>query len=292
MKNIVVCGDAILDKYIYGSIERQSPEDNSVPVLDISKTEIRLGGCLNAAANIKALSKDDTSVHVSTIVSEYTWMLLPTRKISKAYCHILKDYNAPSPFEIIKERIINEKTNKQIVRIDNRKMFRATDVHKYEKCFGYDIPFCDVIVISDYNKGIISSNTLETIAKHSDKPIFVDSKKTDLTIFPKNCIFKVNAKEFSQLKNWNSLATLIVTKGEDGCELYREGQLINSFSAKKVINADVTGAGDTFLAGLVVKYLETKSLEEAIEFANKVAAISVTFFGTAVITRKMVEEEI
>ena len=289
MKNIVVCGDAIIDKYIWGSVNRMSPEDDTVAVLDVSRSEVRLGGCLNTACNIKSLSGQDTAVLVSSIISEYTWLQFPSKKITKGYCHLLPNHKEPSPNEIIKERIVNEKTRKQLVRIDNRRQFSAADVHQYEKCFGYDFPFYDAIVVSDYEKGTINSNTLEKLKKYTEKPIFVDSKKHLLTSFPSNCIFKVNNKEFGLLKDWQELNTLIVTKGPGGCDLYQKGKLICCYPTQKIDSVDVTGAGDVFLAGLVAKYVEKNDLDESIKFANLAAAISVTFFGTATITREMVE---
>ena len=105
---ILVIGDAILDKYIWGAIRRQSPEDATVPVVDFVDQEYRLGGCLNVAANVKSLSKRGVEVFVSSIMSDYTGNLLKEKKIS--YDEIVlktKEEKKPHERELIKTRIVN-----------------------------------------------------------------------------------------------------------------------------------------------------------------------------------------
>ena len=176
--------------------------------------------------------------------------------------------------KITKTRYIDEKSNQQILRLDVEEEVEELDYELNDESY-------DALVISDYNKGFITQEKLFELVDWFDGPVFVDTKKTTI---PGNAYVKVNDIEQKKLTNYNS-DTLIITKGGEGTEY--KGKL---YPAEKVKVFDVVGAGDTFLAALTYGYLKYGSIEEAIPFANKAAAIAVSHTGTYVLTKEDVNE--
>lgn len=174
--------------------------------------------------------------------------------------------------EILKTRYVDEKSNQQILRVDSESEVEPF-TGKIDKAY-------DVIVISDYDKGFLTKETLFDIVLTAKCPVFIDSKKTELPKY--NCIIKLNEPEYQKLESDNH--NLIVTRGGEGAEF--AGQI---FPAEKVKVYDVVGAGDTFLAALVYFYLLHGRIEEAIPHANKAAGIAVQNIGTYVLTKEDVD---
>jgi len=170
----------------------------------------------------------------------------------------------------IKTRYVDKITGYQLLRVDTKLKKELSEIEIT------NLSDYDAVVIVDYNKGFITKQVIKKIIKHP--LVFVDSKKTDLRMF-KNAIIKVNKKESTNITNINKYAKLIITLGEDGA-LWNN----NLFPVSKVPIRDLTGAGDTFLAALCIKYLETKNIPESIKWANTAASIAVTKPGTAVVT--------
>ena len=169
-----------------------------------------------------------------------------------------------------KKRLIDLKSKQHLLRIDED----ATCTPIPPKFLSEDdLASYDAVVISDYNKGTVDYPFIEWIRKSFKGPIFVDTKKHDLGAFER-CFVKVNAHEYSLAKTLPSPKWLIVTRGENGAE--HDGAL---YLPRIVDIADVCGAGDTFIAALTYKYLESKSIERAIDFANKAASITVQHVG-------------
>ncbi len=285
---ILVIGDAILDRYIWGCIKRQSPEDAAIPVVDFVDEEYRLGGSLNVAANIRSLSKRTFQVFVSSIISDYTASILKDKKIS--YDDIVlktKEEKNPHVRELIKTRIVNSINAKQIIRLDNREKFSDADIQRYKnKCYYSNFIEFDAIVVSDYDKGLIDDSVIKRLEK-VECPVFVDTKKKNLSLWKniKNCYVKINSKEFSESSLASELENLIVTNGDQGSSYYKNGLLDSFYKTNEVIEADVVGAGDVYLSAFVVGFLENKDIPECLKFANKVAAVSVTKFGTCEVSR-------
>ena len=175
-------------------------------------------------------------------------------------CNVYAVYGETST----KTRLIDTRSKQQIVRIDN-------DVHSSSAVITYKLDNYDAIVISDYNKGTVSYELIESLRKDYRGPIFVDTKKTDLARL-EGCIVKINSLEFSQIKT--KCSNMIVTLGPDGAEC--NGQ---QFSAPRVEVSDVCGAGDTFLSALAYCYVNTASIEQAIRFAITASAVTVQHLG-------------
>ena len=230
---ILLIGDDCLDVYQYGTVDRINPEA-PVPIFKFSHEEQRLGMAGNVLNNLEALGCEVDYLHSDTS---------------------------------IKTRLIDIRSKQHIVRIDNDKECTPVTTRLiFEKEF-------DAIVISDYNKGTVSYELIEELTNTYTCPIFIDTKKTDLSRF-KGCIIKINFLEFKLLVGKPTLSELIVTCGDKGVvwnEVWVDGI--------KVEVADVCGAGDTFLAALVYKYLHNYNMLESIKFANKASSITVQHFG-------------
>lgn len=240
---VLLIGDSCEDEYIYGKCERLSPEA-PVPVMKFSRTEVKSGMAGNVCLNLQSFD-----MHITFLTN--------TEKI-------------------VKTRMIDEKSNQQLLRVDVEESVKPLLLPVSTDSF-------DAVVISDYNKGYITSQKLFEIVDMCNVPIFIDSKKTFLPN-KSNCYVKINDLEYSKLDSDCHIDNLIVTKGSEGC-LYNN----TLYSAEKVKVYDVAGAGDTFLAALVHGYLRYEDIEKAILLANKAAAVAVQNQGTYVLTEEDVK---
>jgi bifunctional ADP-heptose synthase (sugar kinase/adenylyltransferase) len=172
--------------------------------------------------------------------------------------------------KITKTRYIDERSKQHLLRVDDE-----PDIVPWSGRIATNINSYDAVVISDYNKGFLTYEHIVNIRKEFTGPIFIDTKKTDLARF-EGCFIKINALEYSQAKSFPEgvPSGLIVTMGNRGA---RYNDTIYPSASVEVV--DVCGAGDTFLASLVYEYLNTRSVEMAIKFANKASAVTITHTG-------------
>ena len=254
---ILVIGDKCTDIYLFGTCDRISPEA-PVPIIDI-KSEIKKPGmAFNVAKNVESLGAD------VCVFSN-------------------KEY-------IEKKRVIEDRFNHQLLRMDiEPSVIPATflDTKSPNNYSGPDIHQFDGFIISDYNKGFITySNIPEilTFLKLTKKPIFVDSKKEDLSLF-EGCIIKINEKEHKNIKKLPEEHELVVTLGKKGARWRDE-----LFPPVPTSVFDVCGAGDTFIAAMAIKYLSCSDMRESIRFANKCASIAVKHVGAYSVSEKDLNE--
>ena len=174
---------------------------------------------------------------------------------------------------IIKTRYIDEKSNQHILRVDDEGVCDPIE---------YELPEdeYDALVISDYDKGFLTEKKIQELVDWFDGPVFIDSKKTKLP--KKDCYLKINEVESKLLKGYKNL---IVTKGAGGADYNKV-----NYPGEKTKIVDVVGAGDTFLSALVYFYLLCGTIEKAIPYANRAAAIAVQNFGTYVLTENDVKD--
>jgi D-beta-D-heptose 7-phosphate kinase/D-beta-D-heptose 1-phosphate adenosyltransferase len=238
---ILLIGDSCTDEYVYGVCERLNPEA-PVPILKFNKKETKRGMAWNVRENLMSF---DIEVYILT--------------------------NKES---ITKTRYIDERYNQQFLRVDEEPLLEPMEYELPEDKF-------DALVISDYDKGFLTTEKIFELVEWFDGPVFIDSKKTKLP--KKDCFVKINDLEYSKLTK--PAKNLIITRGSKGAE-YR-GKL---YPGEKVDVFDAVGAGDTFLSALVYFYLKCGRIEEAIPYANKAAAIAVSNFGTHILTKEDVNE--
>lgn len=245
---VLIVGDACKDVYVYGSCTRLAPEA-PVPVFVQSHSKSNGGMALNVYNNIKALGME---------------------------CDILSNKK-----EIEKVRYVDSSTNHLFIRIDSDE----GDIDRIDKkCLTkeYLLQY-DAVVISDYNKGFLLKEDIEKICYYHPLT-FMDTKKR-LGRWSEDCKWiKINYPEFELTKDaikdrmYLYEDSLIVTMGSDGCK-YKD----KTYPVNKVEIKDLSGAGDTFLSGLVVKYLQTKDIDQALNFANQCATIVVQQKGVNVV---------
>ena len=230
--NILLLGDSCRDIYQFGTVDRMSPEA-PVPVFVPSYREERDGMASNVFKNLEALGCD-----VNYLFGETS----------------------------VKTRLIDSRSRQQILRIDD-------DVESEPMTFETAIPpGYDAIVISDYNKGLITYELVEELRREFSGPIFVDTKKQDLARF-EGCIVKINQVEHAARSS--DCTNMIVTQGKQGA-LYNN----KMYPAEAIDVIDVCGAGDTFLAALAYEYLNTDgNMEAAVEFAIRASAVTVQHIG-------------
>lgn len=235
--DILLIGDSCIDEYYYGSCDRLNPEA-PVPVLNVIRHESKLGMAANVKDNLESFG-----CNVNFISGD---------KVS------------------VKKRYIDERSKQHIVRVDEDRISDAVDLSKY--IFNQ----YNAIVISDYNKGAVSYDTITELRAKFNGPIFIDSKKPDLAKF-EGCFVKIN--ELEHKSKISRCSNLIVTMGNRGA-LYKNVL----YPCAKTEVVDVCGAGDTFLAALVAAYLRTLDMKAAINFANRAAAISIGHHGVYSLT--------
>ena len=254
---VLLIGDSCTDVYVYGDVKRLNPEA-PVPILEPKRQDTTRGMAWNVYNNLTAFG--------------------------------LSVFMLTNEEEITKTRYIDEKSNQQILRVDDEPEIKPlpyeppfiTDRSAYHKPPHVVPPkdWYDIMVISDYDKGYITQDKLFELVDWFEGPIIIDSKKTKL---PDECYIKVNDIEYEKLHTKSN--HVIITRGGKGTEY--QGKL---YPAEKVNVFDVVGAGDTFLAALTYGYLKYSSMEEAIPFANKAAAIAVSHTGTYVLTKEDIDE--
>lgn len=254
MSKVLVIGDSCLDIFEYGDCKRICPEA-PVPVLIPTNKKENGGMAANVYENLKALGVN---------------------------CDIITNKVKP-----VKIRYIDEVSNHMIIRVDRNDTIEELNM---AELLAVELLKYDAIVISDYNKGFLTEEHIKYLSTH---PItFMDSKKL-LGLWASNIKFiKINEKEYqtsSLFLGWNYKNHLIVTQGKDGANYLTFKEHIKFPIRNEHPVRDLTGAGDTFLAGLVANYIETNDIKQAIDFANRCAAWAVTQKGVAVVSKNKLE---
>ncbi|AXX91767.1 bifunctional heptose 7-phosphate kinase/heptose 1-phosphate adenyltransferase [Malaciobacter molluscorum LMG 25693] len=303
--NILVIGDLMIDHYLWGSCDRISPEA-PVQIIDVKKETTVLGGAGNVINNLLSLGSD---VGVISVVGD--------DEVAKELKSMLDKHGAKSFLIEQKGRKTSKKSrimasHSQVVRYDHEsKNSISFDSEKkiFEK-FQELINRYDIILFSDYGKGVITKDLSKKIidyAKKYDKKVIVDPKGEDYSKYSGAYFLTPNKKEAQiaskveieneeklkealiKLKTIASLDYSIITLSEQGIALLKDDEVIlRPTVAREVF--DVTGAGDTVLASLGFALSLGKDLVEAIEFANLAAGVVVGKLGSATVTLDEIEE--
>lgn len=243
MKDVLVIGDSCRDIFVYCDTNRLCP-DVPVPVLNIIEQTENFGMAKNVQRNI--LAKLDSC----DIITNSNWL------------------------HITKTRYVHEKTNHTFFRVDTPHDIKPIDLST--------INYQDykVIVISDYDKGFLSTSDIEIICNNHDC-VFIDTKKVLGRWADKAKFIKINNYEYQRSKNYITSEIqdkIIQTMGGDGC-LFQSKQ----YKVKEAEVKDSTGAGDSFLAALVVSYVKTNDIYKSIKYANDCASEVVKHRGVTLI---------
>ncbi len=303
---MLVIGDMMIDHYIYGNCNRISPEA-PVQVVEVQKEEYTLGGAGNVLKNLIAF---DCKVSVISITGadEHGQMVLEQLNgCGVSTTGIIQD---PSRCTTVKSRVLA--SNHHLIRLDRENQSNITaDLEKELLKFLQDeIDQFDIVLISDYNKGLLTPAFLKEIfriCREKGIKTLVDPKGTDFSKYEGVNVIKPNKKEAALatgiaikdreslqeacaiLKELTGCDQVIITLSEEGIAYYTENKL-SLIPTKALGVIDVTGAGDTVLAALGVSLASNKSLQEACEFANHAAAIVVSKVGSAVASFEEIDQ--
>ena len=298
-RKIFCLGDIMLDNYIIGNTNRISPE-GPIPVLDIVKEVKMLGGVGNVVRNLSTLA---TETHLVSLLGNDLMSNEVEKKLNIINVNkdLVRDSNRPT---ITKSRYISN--NQQILRVDKEKT-DFIDKKIENKIFNYSkkrILKTDVVIISDYNKGLITKNLLKRIvsfANKNKKPIIIDPKSTDFDKYKGATIVTPNIKELELVakKKLNSdkeiiniskklifkfnFKHLLITMGKSGMMLIsKNNKNVIKFDAEAKEVFDVSGAGDTVASFIAAGIGSSLKIEEVIKIANIAAGVVVGKTGTSV----------
>jgi len=288
--SVLVIGDTMLDEDIICRSIRLSPEA-PVPVLEPIKYNTFLGGAANVAANIRAMCND-----------VYLTGSIGADSDADTIMKHLNDYDIIDCLSKTNSVTLKKQRYKvdqhQVIRIDNDHLVKNISSEDILKNIKNVIDNIDVIVLSDYQKGTFGNiQSLIQMFNSVDIKIFVDPKSPDFSIYSGAFVITPNKNEYIQATGLinptlekmveeaqhmiceYNIQHFIITLGGEGCLHVSQNEWAH-YTGSAVSVYDVTGAGDTFIAGLVSKYVRTGSLD--MEFANTIASKAVQFSGTFV----------
>jgi D-beta-D-heptose 7-phosphate kinase/D-beta-D-heptose 1-phosphate adenosyltransferase len=297
-QTVLVIGDVMIDKFIWGKVSRISPEA-PVPVVEVAKETEVLGGAANVASNITSLGAK--SFIISAIGNDYNGKLLTNLFAEKKINTNFLVYENKRP-TITKTRVIA--ASQQLIRVDReiKGHFSHLTENEIIKNITDILPKTNAVIISDYGKGAVSPNILKKIISLAEKckiPVTVDPKieyfkkyrkVTTITPNTKEAIEGMNAKNIKTddalaklgrkiLKTLRSKSVLI-TRSEKGMMLIENDKITNIPTRAKEVY-DVTGAGDTVISAMTLALSAKADLVSAAEIANFAAGIVVAKLGTA-----------
>ena len=296
---ILVVGDLMIDHYLWGSSERISPEA-PVQVVNVDSESTVLGGAGNVINNLNALG---AVVDVISVIGEC--------ETSKELKDLLCDIKIETQYLITqKNRVTSKKSRiiaaqQQVVRYDRESTSEINNKSQVAilKVFKKIVNNYDVILLSDYGKGVLTfelTQSLISIANKNKKKLLVDPKGLDYSKYKGAYLLTPNKKEASEatniiikdneslaqsiriLKDQIDLTVSLITLSEKGVAIFDNELRIHPTVAREVF--DVTGAGDTILASLGFALSCNKDIDEAIKFANLASGVVVGKIGSATAT--------
>lgn len=293
---VLVVGDVILDRYIFGSTTRISPEA-PVPVVRVERTEERPGGAANVALNIRSLG---VGVQLTGITGEDAAAELLARELSAAEvnCRFIRQNRFPT---VTKLRVISQ--HQQLLRLDYEEEPIVVDTEGLYAQYLSWLSSADCVVLSDYAKGsLVRVAEFISAARHRSVPVLVDPKGREFSRYRGATVLTPNLREFEEVVGTCPAQKEIVAKGEELCRTLGLSALLvtQGEQGMTVIDADrgntrhlpaqaqevydVTGAGDTVIAALAAALVSGYPVAQAAEFANIAAGLVVAKLGTATVS--------
>lgn len=300
---VLVVGDVMLDQYWSGETGRISPEA-PVPVVRVSQSQGRAGGAANVAMNAAALG---ASVGLIGLVGqdEAGDELDHLLQQAGVQNHCVRDGQWPT---IRKLRVISRQ--QQLIRLDFEQPPSVDAVQAMLLAVAKHLPDYDVLVVSDYAKGALQLvSEMIQLARKMQKPVLVDPKGGDFSIYRGATLVKPNLSEFQaivgrvtgddaiaqagkELMQTLDLSALLVTRSEAGMTLLQQNQEPMHIPTQAQEVFDVTGAGDTAMATLAVAYAAQQPWPVAVRLANHASGIVVRKLGTSVVTVDELSKEL
>jgi rfaE bifunctional protein kinase chain/domain len=305
---VLVVGDVMLDHYLWGSVSRISPEA-PVPIVNINKSSLVLGGAANVAANIAGLGGAPLLIGITGEDKEAEILSgeLERANISSSYLVPLKDR-----LTTIKTRIVAH--SQHVVRFDQEtvKPILEDEENLIYKKVEEVLEKVSIIIISDYAKGLLTEKLLERLirfARSKNKIVLVDPKGKDFSKYKGAAIITPNRSEAMEACNLQEqpdvidkagkklltdlhLKAVLITQGERGMTILDDKNKVCHLKALARKVYDVTGAGDTVIASFAVALGAGADYFEAAKIANISAGLVVEQIGTTAISQDMLQSEI
>jgi D-beta-D-heptose 7-phosphate kinase/D-beta-D-heptose 1-phosphate adenosyltransferase len=313
-RRVLLVGDFMLDRYVFGDAERISPEA-PVPVLRVIERLDRVGGAGSVALNVVALGGH---VICCGLLGEDHYGTRVLKALTDAGCDTAGLIRVSDRPTITKTRLVGlaeHRHRQQILRVDDEIVRPPTlaDEQRLLQALLTVLPTVDVVCLEDYAKGVLSPTTCAAIvaaARKHRKPVFVDPARTpDWDRYAGSTLLTPNRAEFeialgrpvfdadlaatgAELMQRLDLAALLVTLGRDGSRLLRRNQPGQHFPTTPRAVYDNTGAGDAVLAMVAVAVAAGATYEQAAGLANIAGGLEVSKFGCVPITADEVREEL
>ncbi len=300
---VAVVGDLMLDRYIWGQVERISPEA-PVPVVAVAETSVRLGGAANVAWNLASLG---VSANLAGVVGKDASggdlrRMLREKGISTA--SLVTDPGRPTTEKI---RIVAH--NQQVVRadIESGAPFAVEAAARLIAAVRRAIAGVRVVIVSDYGKGVVTPAVMDLL-RARNMPFLIDPKEGHFSLYRGALAVTPNKKEAGGFYNRKirtddelelvgtslvvdlDAAAVLVTRGEEGMTLFEPRKKPRHFPTRASEVYDVTGAGDTVISVLGAGLAAGATLYESIELANAAAGIVIKELGTAAARAEELEE--
>lgn len=315
--NILIIGDVMIDAYLFGSVERISPEA-PVPVVSVSRRTNRLGGAANVALNVKAMGanpilfsvigEDDKAAVFSNLMEENN---LPSAGILKS-----KNRITTTKFRVIGN-------NTQMLRVDEEMTddLNADDTARFKNALGkiIDSQTIDAIIFQDYDKGVITPEIIDFViqkAAAANIPVTVDPKKDNFPAYRNISLFKPNLKELGeglgvklskndptalreavrQIHTAQNAMRVMVTLSEEGVFISEKtGE--NSFTEHHLKAhlrsiADVSGAGDTVISVATLALAAGLTAKDTAAISNLAGGLVCEYVGVVPIDRERLMQEL
>lgn len=301
---IGVVGDLMLDDYIYGTVERISPEA-PVPVVNVKEEKFVLGGAANVVNNLASLGAKTICFGVigNDANGERLLGAFADKKIDVS--GLIRDKERTT---IVKRRIIG--SNQQLLRIDWEDITPISTFLEYALLRNIEskIDELDAVILSDYDKGVLTPMVAKEIVRmcrDRGKIVTVDPKPKNAMNYygatsmtpnrkeAKECLGMERATNMEEvgkeLKEKLKLDNLLLTRSEEGMSLFIENKIVNIPTFAKEVY-DVTGAGDTVISVFTLAAASGVSWHEAAKIANTAAGVAVGKMGTSTVTKDEILE--
>ena len=300
---VLIIGDVMLDEYLFGTVQRISPEA-PVPVVDVTDQEIRLGGAANVALNSQTLGLKPLLVGIIGDDREGRLFSDLLQQSGMDASGLLQLSSRPTT---VKTRIIGQ--SQHITRVDReaKDYLGDNEAHKLVDLIAEKIEEADAIILQDYNKGVLSEFVIKStieLALQQEKLISVDPKFTNFLKYRNVTIFKPNIKETEaalamHVEDEKSLMSagerllellgsksLLITRGAEGMSLFEQNGQVTHIPTKARKIADVSGAGDTVISTLTAALIGGASHQQAATIANYAAGLVCEEIGIVPINKE------
>ncbi|MGE4352062.1 MAG: D-glycero-beta-D-manno-heptose-7-phosphate kinase [Bdellovibrionales bacterium] len=307
--SVLCIGDIMLDRFVYGHVERISPEA-PIPVLRLEREEISLGGCGNVVQNIVTLGGH---VDILSVIGHDQAGYDLSEQISgmeQVVSYLITDNARPTT---IKTRFVAD--GQQLLRSDREVSHALSDSIEEQMLVRIRnaLTACDIIILSDYAKGVLTDKVIRetlALAKENNKKVIIDPKGRDFSKYNGAFILTPNRKELAEATGMtirnvsdaenaarhliaeHNLEGVLAKLSSDGVCLIMKDQPAHHFQAMPREVFDVSGAGDTVVATLALCMAAGLSLEDSAALANVAGSIVVSKVGTASVSLQELAKEL